>query len=644
LTGLGSLLGFAGNEGSGADETVTFDDISTISGSSSTDTLTGLNAPATWYIAQPLSRYVAGNTLYFRSIENLSGSAFDDTFVFEKGASLGGAIDGKSGNDTLDFSALTTDLYVDLQSGVACSSYLCGGPGVVNYLPGGMHNIANVFGGQNINWLVGDANPNILKGGAGTNYISGMGGDDVVYAGTGSNYLDGGDGFDSAYIPYQITCPAGNCVLTNFENIIFLQKPPVPPIYWEEQAVTKVTNILPVRLIPVTSQQIVSIICDGCSGIILRLPEGNQVDFGCGLGTRASLTEIYYDDLPGVLPDGYGLIFGMQPTVYQSDQSLAQVRGSVVVSFIVPEWLNALDYSILFWDKTAGNGQGGWVVVPSYRIAGQAQAGQNDRVEAAVSQMGVYVLATRGRSGSLTCSDTLTLALPDGDQLVVDCTSGNEAWLLPDVRWNLPDLPDGEAYLAGLTAGVYQNGAVAANQKMTVSFAVPEFAAKAALGMRYWDTARKTWVTVAGQLMGNRYEAEVSQAGTYVLVMVPEIMPLACTTASHTVPVGQVVVQLDCQDGADVVLWQELDSTLPQALPFEGRLVAGLTVQSPSGLPFTLSFSVPGGYGSLTLELLRADPVSGWVVVGDVLPVSGRVSERVTQGGTYALIAAASTP
>ena len=108
-------------------------------------------------------------------------------------------------------------------------------------------------------------------------------------------------------------CPAGNCVLTNFENIIFLQKPPVPPIYWEEQGVTKVTNILPVMLIPVTSQQIVSIICDGCSGIILRLPEGNQLDFGCGLGTRASLTEIYYDDLPGVLPDGYGLIFGMQP-------------------------------------------------------------------------------------------------------------------------------------------------------------------------------------------------------------------------------------------------------------------------------------------------------------------------------------------
>jgi hypothetical protein len=299
---------------------------------------------------------------------------------------------------------------------------------------------------------------------------------------------------------------------------------------------------------------------------------------------------------------------------------------------------------VLFWDKTAGNGQGGWVVVPSYRIAGRPQNGQNDRVEAMVNQMGMYVLATRGRSASLTCSDTLTLALPDGDQLVVDCSSGNEAWLFPELRWNLPDLPAGEAYLTGLTGGVYQNGVVAANQKMRVSFAVPKFAARAVLGIRYWDNARNAWVEVTGQRVGDRYEADVTQAGTYVLVMTPERESLACTTTSHIVPVGQVVVQLDCQDAADVVLWQELDPTLPQALPFEGRLVAGLTVQSPSGLPFTLRFSVPGGYGSLPLELLRADAVSGWVDVGEVRPAADLVSERVTQCGTYVLIVAASTP
>jgi hypothetical protein len=149
---------------------------------------------------------------------------------------------------------------------------------------------------------------------------------------------------------------------------------------------------------------------------------------------------------------------------------------------------------------------------------------------------------------------------------------------------------------------------------------------------------------VTGQRVGDRYEADVTQAGTYVLVMTPERESLACTTTSHIVPVGQVVVQLDCQDAADVVLWQELDPTLPQALPFEGRLVAGLTVQSPSGLPFTLRFSVPGGYGSLPLELLRADAVSGWVDVGEVRPAADLVSERVTQGGTYVLIVAASTP
>ncbi|MEQ8961316.1 MAG: hypothetical protein RLP02_25895, partial [Coleofasciculus sp. C2-GNP5-27] len=54
------------------------------------------------------------NSIPFTSIENLSGSGGDDTFSFTNNATLSGTIDGSDGTDTLDYSAYTSPLTVNL--------------------------------------------------------------------------------------------------------------------------------------------------------------------------------------------------------------------------------------------------------------------------------------------------------------------------------------------------------------------------------------------------------------------------------------------------------------------------------------------------------------------------------------------------
>ena len=77
LTGMGGTVGFAGT----ATGTGGFDDISTLVGSSDTDTLTGIDAAATFTVATAGSTYVSTNTLAFSAFEHLTGGSAVDTFT-----------------------------------------------------------------------------------------------------------------------------------------------------------------------------------------------------------------------------------------------------------------------------------------------------------------------------------------------------------------------------------------------------------------------------------------------------------------------------------------------------------------------------------------------------------------------------------
>jgi len=75
------------------------------------------------------------NSQAFVNIENLTGGSGSDTFVFSDGAAVTGIIDGGDGINTLDYSAYTTGVTVDLGASIATGT-------------AGLSNIQNVTGGS----------------------------------------------------------------------------------------------------------------------------------------------------------------------------------------------------------------------------------------------------------------------------------------------------------------------------------------------------------------------------------------------------------------------------------------------------------------------------------------------------------------
>src|SRR5262249_33087375 len=116
----------------------------------------------------------SASTLSFLGVENLRGNIRDDTFKFANGAKITGRIDGSAGSDTLDDSAFTTGVSVNMVAGTATGT-------------AGIAALENVIGGSGADVVVGNSADNILIGNAG---------DDLLSARDGNDVLDGGDGND----------------------------------------------------------------------------------------------------------------------------------------------------------------------------------------------------------------------------------------------------------------------------------------------------------------------------------------------------------------------------------------------------------------------------------------------------------------
>ncbi len=188
LTAAGSQDGFAGWEiatiASG------FTNIDNINGGLGMDTLQGLNSEAQFDIFKDRIEYRAeGHILIITMIENLVGGDADDTFKFHGEGRLPGnhnSIDGKSGQDTLDYSLYTLPVEVYLNGGISTG------------VRDGVAGIENIIGSPQDDILHGDNKANIIKGGAGNDQLYGWGGDDILNGGQGNDYLDGGTGNDTA--------------------------------------------------------------------------------------------------------------------------------------------------------------------------------------------------------------------------------------------------------------------------------------------------------------------------------------------------------------------------------------------------------------------------------------------------------------
>lgn len=160
----------------------------------------------------------AGDVL--SGIENLTGSAYNDTLIGDSGSNVlrGGqgndVLSGEAGNDTLEGGAGADTLYGG--SGMDWGDYRASNAGVtVNLATGqgrGGHaegdriaGVDGLFGSAFDDTLIGfdgqaltgsDVYWNEFYGGAGNDYLDGAGGDDTLYGGTGNDTVIGGSGND----------------------------------------------------------------------------------------------------------------------------------------------------------------------------------------------------------------------------------------------------------------------------------------------------------------------------------------------------------------------------------------------------------------------------------------------------------------
>lgn len=127
--------------------------------------------------------------------ETLTGSAGDDTYVFTDNNFGKDVINDSGGIDTIDMTAVTSRLTIDLTSSNSNEIRL-NNKNNVNWTG---NVIENFLAGSANDTITGNSANNYLDGWAGNDSIYGMGGNDTLVGGLGSDTLDGGDN-DDTYI------------------------------------------------------------------------------------------------------------------------------------------------------------------------------------------------------------------------------------------------------------------------------------------------------------------------------------------------------------------------------------------------------------------------------------------------------------
>ena len=113
-------------------------------------------------------------------MESVVGGTGNTTYVFEDGAGIDGKLSAV-GTATLDYSAYTTGVLVDLTSGCATGA-------------GAVENVTVVFGGSGADLMYGGGADETLYGNEGDDILLGGAGADEIYGGSGNDRLSGGTG------------------------------------------------------------------------------------------------------------------------------------------------------------------------------------------------------------------------------------------------------------------------------------------------------------------------------------------------------------------------------------------------------------------------------------------------------------------
>jgi hypothetical protein len=156
---------------------VTHFDVTTIEGAGSDMVVLDIEATTTWNLIALNAGVVAiegYGSIAFSGIASLVGGSGDDAFVFST-AAAGFTINGGAGTNTLDYSAYTTGVSVNLATGSATGT-------------GGISTIQKMIGGSGNDILTGDANDNVFTGGLGKDTISGGSGVDALVETRDANF------------------------------------------------------------------------------------------------------------------------------------------------------------------------------------------------------------------------------------------------------------------------------------------------------------------------------------------------------------------------------------------------------------------------------------------------------------------------
>jgi len=122
----------------------------------------------------------------------LIGNAGNDTFVL-LGDNARDVIQGGVGVDTVDYSAVTANLSVNLATATAVVS----GTGSTAALSDTVNGVENFIGGAGNDTINGSNASNQLSGGGGNDTLNGLGGADTLNGGDGNDTLTGGAGADT---------------------------------------------------------------------------------------------------------------------------------------------------------------------------------------------------------------------------------------------------------------------------------------------------------------------------------------------------------------------------------------------------------------------------------------------------------------
>ncbi|MGZ0163483.1 MAG: hypothetical protein ACKVII_06185 [Planctomycetales bacterium] len=167
--------------------------IETLIGTGQSDTLTGTSGADLFAVTVSNDNGTV-NGVSFASFENLAGAGGSDTFQLQNGLGLSGGIDGGADADIIDYSQYSTDVSINLSTGVSTN------------IGDGISNIENAIGGTGNDSLTGSAGDNTLVGGIGDDvFFITDGGADVIEDGGNALVAPMGDTIDFSQATGPIT-------------------------------------------------------------------------------------------------------------------------------------------------------------------------------------------------------------------------------------------------------------------------------------------------------------------------------------------------------------------------------------------------------------------------------------------------------